>query len=211
MEPWDIIAAQRRAIADQLEALAEDRWTTNSLCEGWTVRDVLAHLVMPHVTSLPTFGLTMLRCRMDFDRANRILTARQAARPTADLIADLRRFADGRFTPPGMGVEAPLTDVLVHGQDIQIPLGLPDTAPPGGWLAVLRFAVTPQARRGFTGRPLPDVTWAATDAEWAHGTGPRAEGPAAALALTMLGRTARTTELAGPGAVVVENWLLSHG
>jgi uncharacterized protein (TIGR03083 family) len=209
MDPWDIIAAQRRAIADQLETLPADGWTTPSLCAAWTVRDVVGHLVMPHVTPLWKFALAMLRSGMNFDRANLALTARESARPTADLIADLRRFATGRFTPPGLGVEAPLTDVLVHGQDLQLPLGLPDTGPLEGWLTVLRFAVTPQARRGLIGRPLPEVTWATTDADWTHGTGPKVEGPAAALALAMHGRDARTGELAGPGAVAVEQWLRS--
>lgn len=207
MDPWDIIAAERRSIADQLEGLTSDAWTTPSLCAGWTVRDVLAHLVMPHRTSMPRFALAMLRARGDFDRANLALTAGHAARPTGELIADLRRFATGRFTPPGLGVEAPLTDVLVHGQDLRIPLGLPDTAPLDGWVQVLRFLVSPQARRGMVSVALPEVTWAATDAEWSHGTGPRVEAPAAALALAMLGRAARTGELAGPGAAVVETWL----
>jgi uncharacterized protein (TIGR03083 family) len=207
MDPWEIIAAERRAIADQLEGLTAERWTTPSLCAGWTVRDVLAHLVMPHVTSMPKFILVMLRSRMNFDRANQVLTAGQAARPIPDLVADLRRFATGRFTPPGLGVEAPLTDVLVHGQDLRIPLGLPDTAPLDGWVQVLRFAVSPAAQRGLAHFRLPDVGWAATDAEWRHGDGPQVEGPAAALALAMLGRDARTAELTGPGATVVENWL----
>jgi hypothetical protein len=68
--------------------------------------------------------------RGSFERANEALTAQLAVRPTATLVADLRRYATGRFKPPGFGSEAPLTDGLAHGADIRIPLGLSDARPP---------------------------------------------------------------------------------
>ena len=36
---------QRRRLADTLAALDEQQWTTSSRCDGWSVRDVIAHLV----------------------------------------------------------------------------------------------------------------------------------------------------------------------
>src|SRR3712207_6736008 len=66
----------------------------------------------------------MLVCRGDFDRANVRLTREQARRPVGGLTEVLRRKAGSRFTPPGAGPEAPLTDLLVHGLDIRWPLGL---------------------------------------------------------------------------------------
>jgi uncharacterized protein (TIGR03083 family) len=207
VDNWAAIASERRALADQFANLSDEQLATPSLCGAWTVRDVLAHLVVPHVESLASFAVTLARCGFSFERANVAMAARQARRSAPDLIADLRRHAEGRFTPPGLGVMAPLTDVLVHGQDVRVPLGLPDTAPIEAWATSLEFAATPKARRGFVSRPLPAVRWTATDAGTAVGDGPVVEAPAAALVLAMLGREARAAELSGPGAATVEAWL----
>ena len=116
------------------------------------------------------------------------------------LVADIRRFADSRAKPPGFGSEAPLSEVLVHGQDIRIPLGLDDTSAIESWAAILDFLVMPKARRGFVSRSLQGFQFVASDVDWAHGTGDEVRGPAMALALAMMGRKARVEDLTGPGA-----------
>ena len=210
MDPWDVIAAERRALADQVEVLTAPQWATPSLCAAWTVRDVVAHLVMAHKVSMPRFLVTLVGARGSFARANVSLTAREAARPTDDLVADLRRYADSRFAPPGMGPVAPLTDLFVHGQDIRIPLSLPDTGPSQAWTPILDFLVGARARRGFVDRALPAVRWVATDRDWTFGDGPEVRAPAVALALTMMGRPARAEALSGPGASTAAAWLGSR-
>ena len=42
---WPVVHAERRALAADLAGVAPERWTTPSLCTGWTVHDVLAHMV----------------------------------------------------------------------------------------------------------------------------------------------------------------------
>jgi uncharacterized protein (TIGR03083 family) len=199
VEHWEAIAAERLALADQLDGLTDDQWATPSLCGEWTVRHVVAHLVMPHRTSLPRFMVAMAVAGGSFDRANVALTGREALRPTADLVADLRRYADSRFKPPGLGSVAPLTDVLVHGQDIRVPLGLATDRPVEPWADVLEFLVSPRARRGFVGRRLPELRLVATDVDWSWGQGDEVRGPAIALALAVTGRRACADELVGPG------------
>jgi hypothetical protein len=117
-----------------------------------------------------------------------------------ELVADLRGFADSHTKPPGFGSEAPLTDMLVHGQDIRIPLGLDTPGSMEPWRIALDFLVTPKARRGFGVRALPEVQLHATDLDWTHGRGEEVSGPAIALALAIMGRRARLDELTGPGA-----------
>ena len=200
MEYWAPIAARRRALADQLAGLPDDRWSTPSLCGAWTVRDVVAHLVLPHVVSIPGFATAMVRAGGRFERANVAMTARVAERPTDELVADLRRFADSRAKPPIFDSLAPLTEVLVHGQDIRIPLGLDDEASVDLWEASRGFLVQPKARRGFVSVRLDGFRLRATDCGWTHGTGDDVSGPARAVALAVLGRTARADELRGAGA-----------
>jgi uncharacterized protein (TIGR03083 family) len=203
VEHWTAIADQRRALADQLDGLAPERWTTPSLCEAWTVHDVLAHLVMP--LRMPTSAILVaaVRARGSFDRANQALTAREAQRSPDQLVADLHRLADHRFAPPGFGSEAPLADVLVHGEDIRIPLGLSSVADPQLWSSVLDLLMTKRARRGFAPRPVSGIRLRATDIGWSHGDGPEVAGPAAALALAVMGRNARLDRLGGPGVGVL--------
>jgi uncharacterized protein (TIGR03083 family) len=199
VDHWGAIASERRALADQLDSLSPEQWGTQSLCDAWTVRDVAAHLVLPHKTSIPAFLVTLVAAGGSFSRANVAMTAKEAKRPPTDLVADIRRYADSRTKPPGFGSEAPLTEVLVHGQDIRIPLGLEDTSATGSWAAALDFLVMPKARRGFVSRSVQDFHLVASDVDWAHGTGDEVRGPAVALALAMMGRRARWEDLAGPG------------
>ena len=43
---WAAIDDQRRRTADLLATLTDDQWDHPSLCEGWTVRHVAAHLTL---------------------------------------------------------------------------------------------------------------------------------------------------------------------
>ena len=43
-DTWTLIHAERRALVDDLSSLTPDQWAEASLCAGWSVRDVLAHM-----------------------------------------------------------------------------------------------------------------------------------------------------------------------
>ena len=43
---WELIAAERRALADLLDGLTPEQWEAPSLCAGWRVRDVAAHVAL---------------------------------------------------------------------------------------------------------------------------------------------------------------------
>ena len=40
------VAAEFTRLADLLDAVSDARWDTPSLCAGWRVREVIAHLTM---------------------------------------------------------------------------------------------------------------------------------------------------------------------
>jgi uncharacterized protein (TIGR03083 family) len=42
---WPVVHAERRALAADLADLSPEQWQTPSLCAGWSVHDVLAHMV----------------------------------------------------------------------------------------------------------------------------------------------------------------------
>lgn len=206
MDPFAPIAAQRRAVADLLDGLTPEQWEVRSLCDAWTVHDLVAHLVLPFETSLPKFAMAMVRARGNFDRASEALTAKVATAPSADLVAKLRENADSHFTPPGQDWHAPLTDNYVHTQDICIPLGLDAPADPAQWPVILDFLLSKKARGPFVARELPSVTLTAGDVGWSAGEGPEVTAPAAALVMVLVGRTATVDQLDGPGAATLAGW-----
>ncbi len=121
---FDAVAAERRRIADLLDALDEDALATPSLCAGWDVKTVAAHLVSVFADSFWTFQRATLR-HGGFHHAIDELARRPARTPTAEIARTLRLRAEHRLDPPVTGPLSGLTDVLVHGGDIRIPLGLP--------------------------------------------------------------------------------------
>lgn len=44
MSTLELITAERRRVADLLAGLDDEQWAAPSLCDGWTVREVGAHL-----------------------------------------------------------------------------------------------------------------------------------------------------------------------
>lgn len=102
---------------------------------------------------------------------------------------------------------APLTDNLVHGQDLRIPLGINDPRDPEVWRQSLDFLVSPAAQAGFTSRGTPPVELVATDLDWHHGEGPQVSGPAYAIGLALTGRPAALERLAGAGHDDLTRWL----
>ena len=207
MEHWDAIAAERTALAGDLEALTTAQWEMPSLCGEWTVRQLVGHLVVVHTTTLPKFAIEMAKARGSFDRANSKLAVREGERPTADLAADLRRHAHSHFKPPGVGSDAPLTDILIHGRDIRVPLELAEHRASEPWRYALDLLVSSKGTRAFVPKGRPAVRLVATDLEWQHGDGDEVEGEARDLALALSGRTARLHALSGPGVAAIAAWL----
>ncbi|MGQ0833285.1 MAG: maleylpyruvate isomerase family mycothiol-dependent enzyme [Microthrixaceae bacterium] len=199
---FDLIAAERRAAADLLADLTEEQATVPSLCEGWQVRHVAAHLTMPLRVGLPTMMLGMLRNLGNFDRyADHYAKASVERESVRDLAEVVRANADSHFTPPGLGAHAPLTDIVVHTLDMRVPLGIPGPGPaPEAANEVLGFLMTPKATKGFLPKDrVPGLSFESTDTGWSGSEGPVVRGPAASLALAITGRAAALDSLEGEG------------
>ena len=195
------ISDQRLALCELLDGLEPSQWSTPSLCGGWTVREVVAHLVMPFEVSVPVMAWRLVVARGDFDKVTDRFARHQSDRPVADLVSKLRANAGNTFTPPGLGPEAPLTDIIVHGLDIAVPTGVSLRVPAASVNFVLSFLTTAKASRGFVPRGrLSGLRFESLDTGWSGGGGLLVRGSAQSLALAMTGR-AREGELSGDGAV----------
>ena len=207
MDTFGEIAEERRAVADLLSGLTAEQRSAQSLCREWSVHDVAAHLVLPLEVSTAKFLVTMLVCRGSFDRANLRLTREQAARPFDEIVALLRRKADTRFTPPGAGPEAPLTDVLVHGLDIAWPLGLTRRIPGERLQKSLTYLTSSRAGSVVPKGVLAGLRFSAEDVDWAHGDGPLVSGSAESLLLALTGRPVAVKHLHGDGVAAFSSRL----
>jgi uncharacterized protein (TIGR03083 family) len=117
-------ADERRRLAALVGGLDAAELATPSLCAGWDVKTVAAHVVSTVVDGTGAFLWLALR-RGSMARAIDELARRRAQLPAADIVASLDRCADRRVSPPLFGPLDPLADLVVHGGDIRIPLGRP--------------------------------------------------------------------------------------
>jgi uncharacterized protein (TIGR03083 family) len=203
-EKWNVIAGQRRALADLLAGLDESQWERPSLCTEWRVKDVAAHLALtPQSPGLLRILARGMRARGDFDAVNRDLAVAHADRPPAALVSELRRLSDSRHKPAITTLDNLLFDTLVHVQDAALPLGLTATMP----LEAAREGAERVWRMGWpfwARRRLRGLRLTATDVEWAVGEGAEVRGPVQALLLVMTGRSAAVLpQLSGPGVTML--------
>ena len=189
------VAANRRLVADFFDGLDDDQLATQSLCEAWSVREVLGHLVTPLTMSLGSFAVEVLRSRGSVSRATVATATRLGQKPVAELTADLRQHA-------GAGVKRPmadLADLSIHLRDCARPLGLPDDVGLDHWRVVLDWLPTTKAHVHVRFGTVDDLRFRASDQPWSWGEGPEVVGTSEALALAITGRSVVLDELSGAG------------
>jgi uncharacterized protein (TIGR03083 family) len=182
------VAAEFTWLADVLDALPDSAWDTPSLCAGWRVREVVAHMTMAVRYTPPEFYAELEACKGDFTLLSKRVAARDAALPTSRLVANLRDDAMHAWIPPGGGPLGALTHVVVHGLDVTVPLGVARPAAVDTVVAVLEHLTLGGGHANF-GFELVGLCLEATDVDWRFGSGTPTIGTAADLALLITGRT----------------------
>jgi uncharacterized protein (TIGR03083 family) len=199
-DAWTAIDDQRRAVVHLLEDLSEEEWVQPSLCDGWTIRQVAAHLALQNLTwsSFPRVMRDVVR-NGGMNGAIYVMGCRHGELPVEVIVGEIRDRI-GVWRPlPTVTFRETAIDYLVHGQDIAIPLGRTLGMPPD--LTVLAADRVWSASRMFHARKkLVGYRLVADDAPWAVGSGHEVCGPIGALLLLLTGRPAALPRLSGPGA-----------
>lgn len=188
---------ERSDLADFLATLNAQQWDSPSLCNGWRVRDVVAHVFSYEDLGMPGLVGRLVSGRLNPDRINAVGIERDSARTTGDLVQRARAHLEPRGLTAMFGGRIALTDTLIHHQDIRRPLGATREIPAERLRCALDFAPTApplRARKRVRGLQL-----IATDIEWSSGRGPVVEGPAEALLMAIAGRRVAVDELKGSG------------
>jgi uncharacterized protein (TIGR03083 family) len=196
MKLREMIAAERAEMVEFLRTLSDDDWLVPSLCSRWRVRDVVAHLLLDTV-SVPTYLGACLGKRAPA-RVNQHFVNSAKDLPTPELINLLESIIGRGWaarTMPGVI----LSDLVVHHQDIRRPLDRTRTIDPARLLHTLRHPDPFANPRRYT----KGLKFAASDIDWASGSGPEVRGSGEALSLAIVGRNAVLDELEGDGVAVL--------
>ena len=183
---WQHIDSERTWMADTLERLSPEQWDRPSLCDGWTVRDVGAHLSMAQASMGEVLG-PMLRQGFRYDATIKYAALR-SPRTHEQIVATIRGFLGSRRKAPMITDLEPLIDILVHNQDIAVPLGLQHAMPPEAAAAAAdRVLSTPWPLRRWKASEVTRLV--ATDTDWSWGQGEVVESTMQEHLLVLTGRT----------------------
>ena len=164
-----------------------DAWTRPSLCEGWTVAHLVAHVTMPGRLTPEQWGAEMAAAGGDFGVLSNAVAARDSALPRGELLDQLRSPELHAWQPPGGGAAGALSHAVIHSLDVTVALDVPTVAPQEAVVAVLE-AVTATGGSWF-GVDLSGVLLEATDADWSWGSGEPLRAPLGDLVSLVSGRT----------------------
>jgi len=191
---WAAVARMRLDVADLLAQLSPPEWDRPSLCAGWRVRDVAGHLSL--VPTVTTWEMVRVAPAAGFNphRINTLLAKRYGEQSAPEILSRIRQHAGERRTARILDERDSLFDVVVHSQDIAVPLGrvldVPVWAARQGLDRVWEMGWPFRAPKRLAGLHLR-----ASDTDWERGEGPCVEGAALPLLLLLTGRT----EAALPG------------
>jgi uncharacterized protein (TIGR03083 family) len=166
-DPAEPLLRQRRRLAAVLGGLDEDAWAAASRCEGWSVRDVVAHLVTTNQFWALSVGAaragepTRLLATFDPVATPAALVEASRSQPAAEVLAAFVDTNDALAAtvagidgdgwsmpgeaPPGhvplraVALHA-LWDAWVHERDIVLPLGLAPVEEPDEIAGCLAYA-----------------------------------------------------------------------
>jgi uncharacterized protein (TIGR03083 family) len=200
---WSLIHAERAALAADLAELTDQQWATLSLCDRFTVREVLAHLAAGASLNSVRWLAGVIRCRFDFDQQVAMRLAEQMGAIPADTLARFRHVITSTTKPP-LPVLAMLGEVIVHGEDIRRPLGIHRDYPITTLTRVTEYYQGSDLVVLAKGR-IHGLRLAATDSAFATGSGPLVSGTTLALIMAMTGRTLYCDELDGDGVAILRD------
>ena len=191
----DMAYDERSDLASFLQTLTPEEWNAASLCDMWTVKDVVAHIVSYEELSI--LGLLKRFAKGRVVYANEVGVKEFAHMSPDDLMGFLRRHLHPQGLTAGFGGMIALVDGTIHHQDMRRALGRPRAVPIDRLQRIL--PLVPSNPRLGAGKRIRGLRLQATDVDWTHGSGPEVIGSGEALLMAMSGRRAALDELTGSG------------
>ena len=194
-----MVEAEQRAFGDLFESLDEPEWARETLCVGWTVRDMLSH-----VAAALTFDLAntvrLIRYRNDIERFNQEMIEAWKGRDREALVTMFGQDVPSlgqRLLGPGNSLRA----MVIHQQDVRRPLGRARNLPADVLETVLNSVLTDSGGNLGSVERADGLKLVATDIDWEHGQGSELRETAEAILMAISGRKVALDDLEGPGTV----------
>lgn len=198
---WSVVRPEREALAADLQGIDAAAWRTPSLCPGWTVRDVLAHMTaLARMTPVSFFG-KLAASGFNPVRLQARDIAREKGASVEETLANFRTITAAKNRLPGQD-RTLLGETLLHAEDIRRPLGIPHRYPLDALVTVAELYKRSSLIAG-TKRRVAGLSLQATDVGWSSGSGPLVSGPMLSLLMAMAGREAAIDDLAGEGVAML--------
>lgn len=184
---YELTVAERQRLADLLAGLSPEQWRADSLCAGWRVREVVAHINATATQTYEEFLAAVAAADGNINLAcDRTAKADSARFSDAELLATHRSRISSRWTPGPGNRRGALSHEVIHGLDITVPLGLPEPEPE---VLAATLAGGDPAQLAFFGFDAGSVRLVADDADLTVGDGPReVRLPARDVVLVVTGR-----------------------
>ena len=196
---WSAVHDERQALITDLESLTPQQWATPSLCPGWDVHDVLAHLVDGATTTRLGFAHRLISAGFDFDRDNARGVAKERRSSPAGTLAEFQRVRTATATPPA-ALATRLVEAIVHGEDIRRPLGIVRSYPCDRIATALRYQLKTTVSMGGGKERAAGLHLCGVDSEIDHGSGADVQGSTLALLMAVSGRPVDAGSFTGDGA-----------
>lgn len=181
------VATTYDGLADLLDAAPAETWDAPSLCQGWQVRHVIAHVTMPARLTTEQFSAELAAAGGDFSVLSNTVAARDASLPPAEQLTALRSQLLHEWQPPGGGAAAALSHAVIHSLDVTVALDRPTVAPDEAVAAVLEQLTA--AGGAYFGVDLTGVRLEAVDTGWNWGNGDAVRADSGLLLALVSGRS----------------------
>jgi uncharacterized protein (TIGR03083 family) len=208
---WRQIKRERQRLSDYLFGLTEDQWNLASSCEDWLVRDVVAHLIVEYKYSVKQDWLEFVKCGCNINRFMKQTAVQVGQTPTAELLSRFQLMINQQVKPASLSVLNILSDLLIHEQDIWLPLNHVKTMPTDSLRLLFTHWEPTKFNLGerITGiaARVKGLEFFIEDLDMIKGNGSAVMGQAEDIIMTVAGRKSSLQQLRGNGAVILRQRL----
>lgn len=213
-QTWELIAAERKKLAAYGKHLTSKQWEAPSLCEGWNIADVYAHLVLESRYKAYEVLPSLVRGRGNIHNMMDSLARKYGkAKTQAQLTALLEGDAKLRLSPQLVSPLEVLIDIVIHSADIKLALGEKWEVEPEVMKHILTKWHPSQTRFGTITnrirRRMKGLHWTAEDFDWSVGKSgqPKISGRGQFLIFAIAGRGLALEYVDGDGVEIMQKRL----
>lgn len=201
-EVWAIVHHERRALIEDLATIQPEQWNTQSLCDKWTIHDLVAHLVDDAKTSRKNFMFGLLRSGFNLDRLGNLGVQKEKRDSPADML-DAFRDVQYRTSSAPAPLASRLVEIIVHGEDVRRPLGIRHEYPIDAMIAAIEYQLATADVVGGSKNRASGLHLVAIDIDWSHGSGAIVRGKTIDILMALTGRHLPFDALSGDGAHIL--------